>query len=311
MTQLKRLARRTQDKVLRGNDPLWRYVFNASATLDFRRRHPVLNEPATAFLEDLRRDGAAATDLGTLTGDPHLLGQLQEMAAKFEAGAADQIEGMRQRVVQQTTPGKPFLVEMLDPLRPVIRPDDVLARLALQPQLKAIADHYFGLSTVVSGANVWRTLASGESPSSSQLWHRDIPEDRVVLKAFVYLEPVAEGGGPFRYALGTHPRGPIQMKLPGVYDGMNNRVPEGQTTESLDKLSRTFVAPAGTLIFADTLGYHRGGWATTTDRLMLTIRYSSRASTHQSRLEAPPDVDIRPWRHALAYDKRRRATTSV
>jgi hypothetical protein len=309
MTQLKRLARRTQDRVLRGNEPLWRYVLNASSTMDFKRRNPVLNEPAAAFLADLRRDGVAATDLGTLTGDPTLLAQLQEMAYKFEAGASDRIEGLRQRAVAQTTPGKPFLVEMLDPLRPVVRPDDLLARLALQPQLKAIADHYFGLSTVVSGANVWRTLASGESPSSSQLWHRDIAEDRVVLKAFVYLEPVTEGAGPFRYALGTHPRGPVQMKLPGVFDGMNNRVPEGETTDSLDKLSQTFIAPAGTLIFADTLGYHRGGWATTQDRLMLTIRYSSRASSHQSRLQAPLDVDIRPWRHVLAYDKHRRAST--
>ena len=40
----------------------------------------------------------------------------------------------------------------------------------------------------------------------------------------------------------------------------------------------TFTAPRGTVIFCDTSGFHRGGFATSRPRVLATVTYSSPAS---------------------------------
>jgi hypothetical protein len=48
---------------------------------------------------------------------------------------------------------------------------------------------------------------------------------------------------------------------------------------------------AGTIVFADTHGYHRGGLARTSDRVMYTSMYTSRASESAEFFvrRSPPD----------------------
>ena len=41
---------------------------------------------------------------------------------------------------------------------------------------------------------------------------------------------------------------------------------------------RTFTGPAGTLLFCNTAGFHRGGFSTTQPRVLATATYSSPAS---------------------------------
>jgi hypothetical protein len=301
MVNVSGLSRRAGDAVVRGNELVWRNVVNLQAVRDYRREPPQLDDVAQRLLSDLRQDGVATCDFVELTGDPALLESLRLEAKQMEENKADQIGALREDQAAGRTPGKPFLVEMLDPLRPVVAPSDPLVQAALAPALKGVADHYFGMITQISSVNVWRNLASGTAPSSSQLWHRDIAEDRVVLKAFIYLEDVTEDGGPFTYAPGTQPGGPRELKLKGEFDGMNYRIVEERDAATLNAMARTFTGPAGTLVVADTLGYHRGGWATKNDRLLATVRYSTRGANRQSRLRAPEGIDVQNHRKVLAY----------
>jgi hypothetical protein len=41
---------------------------------------------------------------------------------------------------------------------------------------------------------------------------------------------------------------------------------------------QTFTGPAGTLLFCNTAGFHRGGFSTTKPRVLATATYSSPAS---------------------------------
>jgi len=301
MVNISGLRQRAGDAVVRGNELVWRNVVNAQAVRDYKRELPVLNDVAQRLLADLRRDGVATCDFTELTGDLGLLESLRLEAKQMEVDRAEQIGQMREDQAAGRTPGKPFLIEMLDPLRPLVAPNDPLLQAALAPPLKAVADHYFGLTTQVSSVNIWRNLASGTAPSSSQLWHRDIAEDRVILKAFIYLEDVTVDGGPFTYAPGTQPGGPRELNLKGEFDGMNYRIVEEQDAALLNGMARTFTGPAGSLVVADTLGYHRGGWATKHDRLLAQIRYSSRGANRQSRLRAPEGLDVSSHKKVLAY----------
>lgn len=306
----KHALRTAESHVRRGNDPLWRYVFNAPAVVRHRRARPELGQEATRCLADLRRDGVATTSLEALTGDRDLLGRLQALAGDLEEGQ----QAVREQQERQLREGqvladkdKVFVVQLLGARRPVLDPADLLARTALDPQLQGVVDEYFGLATRVSDVNVWRNLPSGAAPVSSQRWHRDTAEDRMVVKAFVYLEPVTEASGPFRYAQSTQPGGSAAVSVPSEFDGVNHRVPDGPESALLDARERVFTGPAGTVVIADTLGYHRGGWATSASRLAVQVRYSSLAATGNTRLGTPSSLSSqqrRQWRHRLAYDSR-------
>ena len=307
VTTLKRALRAAEGSVRRGSDPVWRYVFNAGAVVEYRRRPPVLQPEGRRVAADLHRDGYAVTTLEALTGDPALLSQLQAEAGRRERERADKLAAQREHLAAgQVVAGyaKLFTVQLLDDRRPEIDPTGLLARVALHAQLRGVADTYFGLRTRVADLNIWRTLPSNQPPASSQLWHRDMPEDRRILKAFVYLEDVAAGGGPFSYAIGTH-REHGRPAVPTEFDGMNQRVPE-RASAALLALERVATGPAGTLVLADTVGFHRGGFARDSARLLLQIRYASRAATDDRRLGAPPGLDRRAWRRDLAYGRPRR-----
>ena len=98
-----------------------------------------------------------------------------------------------------------------------------------------------------------------------------------ILKVFVCLEDVSETTGPFSYAPGTQLGGDID-KIPASYqepDGthrttdemMNEVVPREQWIRATGK--------RGSVIFADTHGYHKGGHVREGVRLLFTTMYVS------------------------------------
>lgn len=123
--------------------------------------------------------------------------------------------------------------------------------------------------------NVWHHLATQEEPSASQLWHRD-REDLQILKVFIYLTDVSVENGPFTYAPQTHLLGKMQSESEFFLeknvkrtndDMMNNLVNKNQWIQA--------TAPKYTLIFADTHGFHKGGYVKEGERLLFTAMYVS------------------------------------
>ncbi len=197
-------------------------------------------------------------------------------------------------------------MQFLDAHRPVIEPDGLLAVTALNPHIKAIADAYFDMRTRVADINIWRNLPSSHPPVSSQLWHRDQPDDYFVLKMFVYLEDVTDGAGPLSYGTGTHGKGDRTWKPAHTWhDGYNIRAHDVDMDRELPAARRPrFTGPAGTVILADTHGWHKGGQATTTPRLLLQVLFASRAAASIRMLGAPEDLDRSADLTDLAYDLR-------
>ncbi len=112
---------------------------------------------------------------------------------------------------------------------------------------------------------------------SSQHWHRDF-QDRNLVKAFLYLVDVDEGAGPFEYVPGSVGSGPYAAEwewrpLGTTYPGddeVAERIP--------DSAVKTFTGSKGSLIFCNTSGFHRGGFATERPRVLATATYLSPAS---------------------------------
>jgi ectoine hydroxylase-related dioxygenase (phytanoyl-CoA dioxygenase family) len=125
--------------------------------------------------------------------------------------------------------------------------------------------------------DVWYTAPAGsDERRASQRWHRDF-NDRHLLKAFLYLVDVDEATGPFEYVPRSAPGGELDRLWPWRPLG-ENYPPEDEFAESIDGRSVTFTAPKGTIIFCDTSGFHRGGFATANPRVLATFTWDSPAS---------------------------------
>ncbi len=180
---------------------------------------------------------------------------------------------------------------------------NVFARFALNESILRIADAYFGMRVKLRYYNVWQTLASNCKSRESQLWHFD-REDNYILKVFLYLDDVDEGAGPFTYAPGTHRKGRHFLIEPDYFlEGGVRRTTDDQMKAAFPK-NRWISAEGkkGTIVFADTRGYHKGGEARTKDRLMFTCMFTSQASESKNLIRFPVDFDA-----SSLSDRQRRA----
>jgi hypothetical protein len=210
--------------------------------------------------------------------DPQTWAELDREAVRFidetESELAREKEGGDSALRRR--PGKEFVVRKYayDVRLPF---DDPWLRLGLNKRLLDLANSYLGMWTKLEYVDVWYTPPADESErKSSQRWHRDF-NDRHLLKAFLYLVDVDEETGPFEYVPRSAPGGELDHLWPWHPLG-ENYPPDDELAERIAGKSVSFVAPKGTLIFCNTSGFHRGGFAGGKPRTLATVTYSSPAS---------------------------------
>lgn len=167
---------------------------------------------------------------------------------------------------------KDFLINLVKYAKGV-PPDEPLLKVALDPQLLQIAAAYLEMWPTLFSIAAWLNYPTDQPPAVSQLWHRD-PEDLRVLKVFIYLSDVEEHSGPFSYIPRTQPFGAAVEQAKRC--GNSQRLSD-------DKVSKVFppsawkvcTGAAGSMILADTVGYHRGGKPTSGVRILATFTYTS------------------------------------
>jgi hypothetical protein len=215
------------------------------------------------IVSDLRRDGAVISDFSTVFGETGL----------FEEAAAEAARRYDQQDVadQPVTAGskETFLTKLGDPAYDVAHP---FARIALHPRALGVANAYLGLRSTLRALDVWLTRPTPGPAIQTQLWHRD-GDDVVNVKLFVYFTDVTPEAGPLTYARRTHPFG-SRRELP-------ERDEQARSTD--DAMAR--VAPEsewllcegtrGTVVFADTCGYHKQRKPDSAERVLLMAHYVS------------------------------------
>jgi hypothetical protein len=286
----------------------WRYVFNLRPTLAYRFSTGAPSGEAARVLADLNRDGIAVTSARELLGAGPFYDELGAAVDRLEGDLADRLRTARAGADDGDAVGrKTFIVELLG-ARPVLDLDSVYARFALQKPILQVANAYFGMYTRLRYYNVWHTFATRAQARESQLWHRD-REDYRILKVFVYLSDVDEAAGPFTYAAGSHRKGVLRREPASFLEGDVERSSDSQMAEVVSPACWVKgVGPKGTIIFADTRGYHKGGLARGRDRVMYTCMFTSRASQSREELVLPRGLSLPPDREqafALAAPRRR------
>jgi ectoine hydroxylase-related dioxygenase (phytanoyl-CoA dioxygenase family) len=272
-----RVAKAVERRGIRATYRLHDHVLsNRKSRALFEGDRPQLDEVQRRILAEVEASGYAVVPFGELIADDGHWAELEAMRDRFvaetEADLAKGGENVRVRA------GKEFVVR-LHSYEAKLSLDDPWFRAAASHRLLDIANAYLEMWSKLEYVDVWYSVPQPADAEriSSQRWHRDY-NDQHLLKVFLYLVDVDERMGPFQYVPGSQPGGPYSDAWPWAPLGDN--YPTEEELEALIPSSsiRAFTAPKGTLIFCNTAGFHRGGFSTTSPRVLATATYSSPAS---------------------------------
>jgi hypothetical protein len=220
-------------------------------------------EPRLApVLEALRRDGVAITDAETVFGD-------RAWFAAADAEAQRLYAQPRERRDAEAGSKATFLTKLATGS---FAWDHAFVSLAIHPHALAIANGYLRMRSTLRALDLWLTEPTPGPAVQTQLWHRDA-DDVVNVKMFVYFTDVTRAAGPLCYARGTHPLGP-RRELP-EHDEQGR-----STDEQVERVAPTSEwvlceGKPGTVVFADTCGYHKQLKPDGDERLLLVAHYVS------------------------------------
>lgn len=177
---------------------------------------------------------------------------------------------------------KNYLIHLVD-FHDTLPADHPLLALALDERLLRIVGDYLGMWPQLHAIGSWYNFPVDQDMKASQLWHRD-PEDLKTVKVFIYLDDVGPNQGPFTYIPGSHPLGadctlqPVHKHPRRVLDDeMQTAFPKSRWLDCTGK--------AGTMIIADTVGFHRGGHVKEGHRLLVTFTYTSGVPQDKRKLK--------------------------
>lgn len=163
-------------------------------------------------------------------------------------------------------------------------------QLAIQPQLLSLVNQYLGMRGYLRWIDVWYDYPTPDAASDTQLWHRDF-DDLLNVKVFIYLNDVGKESGPFCFIPRTHPQGGLS---PAKEDA-EYRVTDADMEQAFDPSKwQVNTGPSGTVIFADTNGYHKGLKPETGHRVLLMFQYTSpaRKGWRNFSLQGLPEVEL-------------------
>lgn len=255
--------------------PFWKNVLNRKERKLYKQQQNQLDAVQQRVIKDLKENGIAVAHLDELFPGKNILQELRQYAAALDE------QGKRREK------GKTYIVDLFD-RRPAVDFQNPFLKLVLTKKVVDIANGYMEMfSKYFMHSLTLVTPVGSADPISSQRWHRD-PEDKKLCKFFVYLNDVDEETGPFTYAQKTHADGKWGNIFP-------QRPPEGRIDINEKKLEeiiskdnfKVATGRAGTVIFCDTAGIHRGGHAKSKERLMFTAGFCSAASLWLPKIVYP------------------------
>jgi hypothetical protein len=256
-----------------------RLLHDPASRNQFLAAPPKLTDPQGRAAEELSARGIALVHFDELAGEAGTWAEYRALMDAFEASdqVQEAVRAFRDRFANPTS--KNTYQVTLRPDGATVPADDPWLLLGLRPFVLDVVNTYLGLWSRLNYVNVWYTIPiEAERPRAfSQNWHRD-PEDTRMVKVFLYCNDIDESAGPFEYVPGSSLSGRHRHLWPYGYP------PEGAIEKQFRPEERlTCTCPAGTFVFCDTTGFHRGGFALKSPRRVATWAYVRPSSWWQRR----------------------------
>lgn len=285
---------------LRHNSFVWFSVINRRGRKLYRVEAPKFSEKEQEIITTVERDGIAFARASDFFSE-EVFKNLEQFVEKrwndedVQKKFHDRGRHLSKNIGSQgMIDGKSyFLIELWDGLH-ALDLRHIFLQFSLSKPILHIVSGYLQMFPKFRYWSLEATVPNIEGDEgiarASQRWHRD-PDDKKMLKIFLYLNDVDEEAGPFTYVKGSHSMGRHRFLFPG-------KPPQG--TPKLPKIEDNMLphedivmatGKAGSLIFADTSGLHRGGFAKSKNRFMYTSAYMSEASVWPMRFSYPKDFN--------------------
>lgn len=231
--------------------------------------------------QELKKSGIAFSNVQTLIGMPTIAELQKEYDEILE----------RESEKPHSRKAKSFIERLVD--------DDydfkkkrgsAIHRFVSNPALRIAVENYLGLIPKLTSFKIWRSHFTGNtSRSASQNWHRDFNEFQMV-RIFLYFNDVDLRNGAGQYVVGSHYLGDSYDKL--RYSEESGTYATDEEIDTNFSSDRVIAANgcAGTLVFMDTAGLHRGGFHSTEgERRVSLLTYSTAADI------MPTKVKLKKW----------------
>jgi hypothetical protein len=229
-----------------------------------------------ARLSNDRIAAAAASYSGELD-----LGSLEHNRERFRRFFRDKSEAKHDDYILKMNPE--------NSVHPLSHP---LLAIGLSAPVLHLVSSYMNLWPKFIYTDAWYSIPMDPGKRiGSQEWHRD-PEDKQMVKVYLYFSEVDESAGAMEYILGTsNTHGRQGLKI-GKWNAAGvNLYPSAELVEQSFSASQRFscTGQVGTLLFCDTTGLHRGGISRSRPRIVATWTFVTPASGQKRRFTVRPE----------------------
>jgi Phytanoyl-CoA dioxygenase (PhyH) len=260
---------------------------NPESIHSFESHRPALDAEQAKVMGGLEEQGMSIVPLTDFfpQADQELWGRLRAEGDRF----IERVEAEREkRRRKEEKKGKKkglgkgdYIMRLHGKDVPSLGIDDPWLSLGVSDRMLDVVNSYFGLWSKLTYVDLWYTPPAepGVERVSSQRWHRDYNDARLV-KVFIYLTDVHEDTGPLEFVMGSTPNGQYGQVWPWRPVSNDLYPPQEEFEQRIPKSAQVaLTAPEGSMIFCNTSGFHRGGYATgNRPRVMAVYNYSSPAS---------------------------------
>lgn len=270
----------------------YRSNIEQSKGIELFNENPVcLNDVQAKIVQNLDDTGISIINIDELYPDEAWWLKLSSEVEKFTE-SKEVLEYIKRFKNKEDTKGfasdhyaKKYLYRKynVDRKKEIIKFDEPFLQFALEEKILDIAASYLRSYCKLRMIDLWYNISRGkEQPVLSQKWHRD-GEDIRLVKVFLYFNDVDNENGPFVYVSGSHQKGkygklwPPKTIIEQMYGGVYPEQEEIDSQISNDDIV-TCTGKAGTMIFCDTYGLHRGGHCISGDRIAGNWVYTTPAS---------------------------------
>lgn len=252
--------------------PFWYRVTNRQAVRLWQSKDSPLNSLQKRLRDEMLENGIALTSLAELFPEENVLEHLQNYVSALNK------DGHQKKGFLHVLEGKDgSIIDFANPM----------VQIALRPYILDIANAYMGMAAKLFFyfLAITKVIDKNAVPIKSQRWHRD-PNDLRMFKMFIYLSDVDATAGPFRYVRKSNKYN-AHWELHKNVIPNTRRLTDSEEHDIPEQEILTCVGKAGTVIFADTTGLHRGGYATEKERIMFTAEYSSPSTLLEAFFKIP------------------------
>ena len=249
---------------------------NHASRQAFREHPPVLDAVQRRVADDLIAHGLAIAPVTAFL--PPELWQTLQAEAEAWLRSPDVLDAEAAFYRGTARKSKPWRVAMFGQGAEVPRESPWL-QAGIQPRILDTVNSYLGLFSRLQYLDLWETLRMPEAEPDhpAQGWHRD-SEDRQLVRIFLYFTDVDDANGALRYVPSSRPGEKWGSLWPQQFPAGAVVPPHELERVIPASTMRSCAGPAGTLVFIDTAGFHRGGRARDRHRVVGTWTYVTPAS---------------------------------